>query len=186
MASRQLMAIGIFTTATQSEVGVDMLIMKGFKSAGISVLLPNQPNNQPVPKESKATAQPAPQTTKTESAAVVGATAGGALFGALALLVGAGALAIPGLGPLIAAGPLLAGLTGLGVGATVGGLSGALVGMGLHADEAKRYVGHVEAGNTLLLVNCDTPEQVLVAKVILEASGAKEVRSGGDPTPRAE
>jgi hypothetical protein len=181
MASRQLMAIGIFSTATQAEVGVDMLIMKGFKSAGISVLLPHQPNNQPVPPGSKANAKPSPQTTKTESAAVVGATSGGALFGALALLVGTGLLAIPGLGPVIAAGPLVAGLSGLGVGAAVGGLSGALVGMGLHADEAKRYVGQIEAGHTLLHVNCDTPEQVLVAKVILEASGAKGVTSGGDP-----
>jgi hypothetical protein len=185
MASGQLMAMGVFTTATQAEVGVDMLIMKGFKSAGISVLLPNQSNNQPVPPAAKATAQPHPQTTKTESAAVVGATSGGALFGALALLVGAGALAIPGLGPLIAAGPLVAGLTGLGVGAAVGGLSGALVGMGLHADEAKRYVGHVEAGNTLLVVHCDDPQHVLVAKVVLEASGAKEVTSGGELAARA-
>jgi hypothetical protein len=185
MASRQLMAMGIFATATQAEVGVDMLIMKGFKSAGISVLMPHQPNNQPVPQESKATAQPIPQTTKTESAAVVGATSGGALCGALALLVGAGALAIPGLGPLVAAGPLLAGLAGLGVGTAVGGLSGALVGMGLHADEAKRYVGHLQTGHTLVVVNCDAPEQVLVAKVILEASGAKEVSSGADPMARA-
>jgi hypothetical protein len=185
MGFRQLMTMGVFATATQAEVGVDMLIMKGFKSAGISVLLPHQPNNQPVAQESKGSAQPSPQTTKTESAAVVGATSGGALFGALALLVGAGALAIPGLGPLIAAGPLVAGLTGLGVGAAVGGLSGALVGMGLHADEAKRYVGLIEAGHTLVLVNCDAPEQVLVAKVILEASGAKDVTTGTDLAARA-
>jgi hypothetical protein len=180
MSARRLTAVGIFPTATQAEVGVDMLIMKGFKSAGISVLLPERPNNQPVHPDAKSAAQPVPQTTKTSSAAAVGATGGGALFGALGLLVGAGALAIPGVGPLLAAGPLVAGLTGLGVGGALGGLSGALVGMGLPVDETKRYLSHVGAGRTLVVADCDSDDQVAVAKVILEASGAEDVTSASE------
>lgn len=174
MATTHLAAIGIYPTATQAEVGVDMLIAGGFTSAGISVLLPERPNNQPHPVAA-ASAQPVPQTTKAGSATAVGATAGGALFGALALLAGAGALAIPGLGPFIAAGPLVAGLTGLGVGGAVGGLGGALIGMGLKDDEAKRYASQIAEGRTLLVANCDDAAAVTKAKSILEASGAQDV-----------
>jgi hypothetical protein len=180
MSARRLTAIGIFPTATQAEVGVDMLIMKGFKSAGISVLLPERPNNQPAHPDAKSVAQPVPQTTKTGSAAAVGATGGSALFGALGLLVGAGALAIPGVGPLLAAGPLVAGLAGLGVGGALGGLTGALVGMGLPEDQTKRYLGHIGAGRTLVVADCDNEDQVSVAKVILEASGAEEVNAASE------
>lgn len=180
MAAKHLTAIGVFPTATQAEVGVDRLIMKGFPSRGISVLLPEQPNNQPAPQAGRPAAQPVPQTTKTSSAAAVGATAGGALFGALALLAGAGALAIPGIGPFIAAGPLLTGLTGLGVGGALGGLSGALVGMGLPADEATRYACRIGAGRTLLIADCEDPDQLAVAKIVLEASGAEEVSSASE------
>jgi hypothetical protein len=181
MSLKQLSAIGIYSTATQAEVGVDRLITKGFKSAGISVLLPERPNNQPEPQGAKAAAHPTPQTTKTGSASAVGATAGGALGGALALLAGAGALAIPGVGPFIAAGPLVAGLAGLGVGGAVGGLGGALVGMGLPEDEAKRYLNQIGAGHTLLVVHCDTPAEVLKAKEILAASGAADVSASNEP-----
>ena len=111
----------------------------------------------------------------------MGATAGGALGGALALLAGAGALAIPGVGPFIAAGPLVAGLAGLGVGGAVGGLGGALVGMGLPEDEAKRYLNQIGAGHTLLVVHCDTPAEVLKAKEILAASGAADVSASNEP-----
>jgi hypothetical protein len=181
MSLKQLSAVGIYPTATQAEVGVDMLITKGFKSAGISVLLPERPNNQPAAQGANAAALPTSQTTKTGSASAVGATAGGALGGALALLVGAGALAIPGVGPLIAAGPLMAGLAGLGVGGAVGGLGGALIGMGLHEDEAKRYLSQIKTGHTLLVVHCDTPTELLKAKDILTASGAGEVSVSNEP-----
>lgn len=177
MSYQPLSAIGIYPTATQAEVGVDMLITKGFNSAGISVLLPKSPNNQPASPEAKASATSRPQTSKTGSAAAVGATGGGALFGALALLVGAGALAIPGVGPLVAAGPLMAGLAGLGLGGAVGGLAGALVGMGLPEDEAKRYYSQIAVGYTLLIVHGDSPEEVTKAKQVLVASGAADVSS---------
>ena len=180
MAHKHLSAIGIYPTATQAEVGVDMLITKGFNSAGISVLLPKSPNNQPVSVAAKTSATPLPQTSKTGSAAAVGATGGGALFGALALLVGAGALAIPGVGPLVAAGPVMAGLAGLGLGGAVGGLAGALVGMGLPEDEAKRYYSQIAVGYTLLVVHSDSAEEVAKAKQILVASGAADVSSSAE------
>jgi hypothetical protein len=181
MSLKQLSAIGVYSTATQAEVGVDILITKGFKSAGISVLLPESPNNQLATQGTDAAALPRPQTTKTGSASAVGATAGGALFGALALLAGAGALAIPGIGPLIAAGPLVAGLAGLGLGGAVGGLGGALIGMGLPEDEAKRYLNQIGAGYTLVVVHCDTPVDVLKAKDILATSGAADVSARNEP-----
>ena len=178
MSLKQLSAIGIYPTTTQAEVGVDMLIAKGFKSAGISVLLPEHPNNQPAPRAaSHATTKP--QTTKTGSASAVGATAGGALFGSLAVLAGAGALAIPGVGPLIAAGPLMAGLAGLGLGGAVGGLAGALVGMGLQEDEAKRYSSQIAMGYTLLVVHADTADEIGKARQTLVASGAADVSTSG-------
>jgi hypothetical protein len=180
MSIKQVSAIGIYPTATQAEVGVDMLISRGFDSSGISVLLPKSPNNQPAPQAAKASATATPQTSKTGSAAAVGATGGGALFGALALLVGAGALAIPGVGPLVAAGPVMAGLAGLGLGGAVGGLAGALVGMGLPEDEAKRYYSQIAVGYTLLIVHGDSPEEVATAKRILIASGAADVSSRPD------
>jgi hypothetical protein len=180
MSYKQLSAIGVYHTATQAEVGVDMLITKGFNSAGISLLLPKSPNNQPVPNAAKASATSMPQTSKTGSAAAVGATGAGALFGALGLLVGAGALAIPGVGPLVAAGPLMAGLAGLGLGGAVGGLAGALVGMGLSEDEAKRYYSQLAVGYTLLVVHSDSNEDVAKAKQILVASGAADVSSSAE------
>ncbi|HEY1899763.1 MAG TPA: hypothetical protein VGG49_08225 [Steroidobacteraceae bacterium] len=180
MSATQLSAIAIYATATQAEVGVDMLISKGFNSTGISVLLPEQPNDQPVPEQAKGAAKPTPQTTKTGSASAVGATAGGAFFGAFAALAGVGALAIPGVGPLIAAGPLMAGLAGLGLGGAVGGLGGALVGMGLTEDKANRYLSDLGQGRTLLVVHCDTPEDVSKAEAILAASGAADVSTGNN------
>ncbi len=179
MSPRQLAAIGIFTTATQAEVGVDVLITAGFKSAGISVLLPEQRNTKVAPDSPQATV-PEPQGGKTTTVTTIGATAGGALFGSLAVLAGAGALALPGIGLLIAAGPLLAGLAGLGVGGALGGLGGALVGMGLQEDEANRYVSHVGGGKTLVVVHCDTPQELAKAKAALARAGAEEVASGGE------
>jgi len=104
-------------------------------------------------------------------------TAGGVIGGSLGLLAGIGALAIPGVGPLIAAGSIMASLAGLGIGGTVGGLVGALVGMGIPEYEAKRYEGAVKDGGTLLSVHCDTSEQVDIAKVALKETGAADISS---------
>jgi hypothetical protein len=180
MSPRQLAAIGIFTTATQAEVGVDVLITAGFKSTGISVLLPEQRNTKMAPERMQATSAPQAHGSKTATVTTIGATAGGALFGSLAVLAGAGALAIPGIGLLIAAGPLLAGLAGLGVGGAIGGLGGALVGMGLQEDEAKRYVSHVGAGKTLVVVHCDSLLEVSSAKAALARAGAEDVSAADE------
>jgi hypothetical protein len=98
----------------------------------------------------------------------------------LGVLAGIGALAIPGVGPLIAAGPIVAGLAGLGVGGAVGGIVGALVGMGIPEYEAKRYEGHVKNGGTLMSIHCDTSDQVSRAKDLLKATGANDIASTGE------
>src|ERR1039458_9155816 len=96
-------------------------------------------------------------------------TAGGVIGGTLGVLAGVGLLAIPGLGPFIAAGPIMAGLAGLGVGGAVGGVAGALIGMGIPEFEAKRYEGHLQKGGILLSVHCDTPGEIMRAKEVVKS-----------------
>jgi hypothetical protein len=108
-----------------------------------------------------------------------GTASGAVLGGALGWLVGIGALAIPGVGPFIAAGPIMAALAGVGAGAVTGGLVGALVGLGLPEYEAKRYEGRIKEGGILLSVHCDSSEWVKRAKEILERTGAFDVSSAG-------
>ena len=105
---------------------------------------------------------------------------GGVVGGTLGLLAGIGALAIPGVGPLIAAGPIMATLAGAGAGGAVGGLVGALVGMGIPEYEAKRYEGAVKGGGTLLSVHCDTSEQIDAAKTALKNTGARDISSSSE------
>ena len=102
------------------------------------------------------------------------------LGGAMGWLIGVGALAIPGLGPFIAAGPIMAALAGAGLGGAVGGLAGALIGMGIPEYEAKRYEGRVKDGGILLSVHCDSSEWVKRAKQVLEQTGAQDVSSSGE------
>jgi tetrahydromethanopterin S-methyltransferase subunit C len=118
--------------------------------------------------------------TKAPEGTTAGVTAGGVIGGSLGVLAGIGALAIPGVGPLIAAGPIMAGLAGLGVGGAIGGLVGALVGMGIPEYEAKRYEGQVKGGGTLLSVHCDTAEQISRAKDLLRGTGATDIASTGE------
>ena len=99
------------------------------------------------------------------------------LGGAMGWLLGVGALAIPGLGPFIAAGPIMAALAGAGVGGTVGGIAGALVGMGIPEYEAKRYEGRVKDGGILLSVHSDNSDWTKRAKMIMEATGAQDISS---------
>ena len=107
-------------------------------------------------------------------------TTGGVIGGTLGLLAGIGALAIPGVGPLIAAGPIMASLAGLGIGGAVGGIVGALVGMGIPEYEAKRYEGAVKEGGTLLSVHCDTSDQIDAAKTALKETGARDIAATGE------
>jgi len=171
MAGKNTAVFGIYSSGEHAERAVDTLIKAGFSSSDISVLLPDTRSTKEFAhvKETKA-----PEGTTT------GATAGGVIGGTLGVLAGIGALAIPGLGPFIAAGPIMAGLAGLGVGGAVGGLVGALVGMGIPEYEAKRYEGRVKNGGVLLSVHCDTSEEIKRAKDVLKRSGAEDISSSGE------
>ena len=140
----------------------------GFASGAISVLLPDNESTRAFAHH---------KDTKAPEGTTAGVTTGGVIGGALGVLAGIGALAIPGVGPLIAAGPIVAGLAGLGVGGAVGGLVGALIGMGIPEYEAKRYEGRVKDGGTLLSVHCDTSDQISRAKDLLKSSGAQDISS---------
>jgi hypothetical protein len=107
-------------------------------------------------------------------------TTGGVIGGTLGLLAGVGLLAIPGLGPFIAAGPIMAGLAGLGVGGAVGGVTGALIGMGIPEFEAKRYEGRLQKGGILLSVHCDTSDEIKRAKEVMERTGGEDISSTGE------
>ena len=168
MSSKNTAAFGIYASGEHAERAVDALIAGGFPSSAISVLLP----------DTRSTKEFAHQKdTKAPEGTTAGVTAGGAIGGTLGVLAGIGALAIPGVGPLIAAGPIMAGLAGLGIGGAVGGIVGALVGMGIPEYEAKRYEGHVKNGGTLLSVHCDTSDQISRAKDLLKSTGATDIAS---------
>jgi tetrahydromethanopterin S-methyltransferase subunit C len=171
MSSKNTAVFGIYKSAEHAERAVDSLIAAGYASTAISVLLPDTGSTKAFAHE---------KDTKAPEGTTAGVTAGGVVGGALGVLAGIGALAIPGVGPLIAAGPIMAGLAGLGVGGAVGGLVGALVGMGIPEYEAKRYEGQVKGGGTLLSVHCDTAEQVSRAKDLLKGTGATDIASTGE------
>lgn len=171
MSSKNVAVFGIYATPGTAEAAVDHLLTNGFTNSAISVLLPDDESTRAFAHQ-KATKAPEGTTT--------GAVTGGVIGGTLGLLAGIGALAIPGVGPLIAAGPIMATLAGAGAGGAVGGLVGALVGMGIPEYEAKRYEGAVKGGGTLLSVHCDTSEQVDAAKAALKNTGARDISSSGE------
>jgi hypothetical protein len=176
MAGKNTGVFGIYSSADLAERAVDTLIAAGFTSSDISVLLPDTRTTRDFAHE---------KNTKAPEGTATGATTGGVIGGTLGVLVGIGALAIPGIGPFIAAGPIMAGLAGIGVGGAVGGLVGALVGMGIPEYEAKRYEGQVKGGGTLLSVHCDTSEEVSRAKEMLKSTGATDISSTGESTGAA-
>lgn len=172
MAMKKTAVFGIYHTRDQAERGVDDLLTAKFSNDDVSVLLPdNDRGTRDFAHE---------KNTKAPEGTAAGVTTGGAIGGTLGLLAGFGALAIPGVGPLIAAGPIMAALAGLGVGGTVGGIIGALVGMGIPEYEAKRYEGRIKEGGVLLSVHCDTPGQVASAKDLLKQTGAQDISSTGE------
>jgi hypothetical protein len=166
MATKNRAVFGIYSTTAETERAVNDLLQSGFSSQDVSVLMPDQQSTREfaVHKDTKA-----------PEGVTTGATTGGVIGGTLGVLLGLGSLAIPGIGPLIAAGPLVAGLAGLGAGGAVGGFIGALVGMGIPEYEAKRYEGRVKDGGVLLSVHCETPGEVLRAKEVLSATGAADI-----------
>ena len=160
MAGKNTAVFGIYKSVTQAEMAVDRIIAGGFMSNDISVLLPDNQSTKEFAHE---------KNTKAPEGTTTGVATGGVIGGTLGLLAGIGALAIPGVGPFIAAGPIMGALAGLGAGGAVGGLIGALVGMGMPEYEAKRYEGRVKAGGVLLSVHCDTSDQISRAKELLKA-----------------
>lgn len=177
MEDKKTAVFGIYGNSAQAERAVDELVQAGFPSADISVLLQDYRGTRDFAhtKDTKA-----PEGTTT------GVTAGGIVGGTLGVLAGIGAIAIPGVGPFIAAGPIMAGLAGLGVGGAVGGIIGALVGMGIPEYEAKRYEGRLKSGGVLLSVHCDTSDEISRAKEILKHSGAEDVASSGESSHDVE
>jgi hypothetical protein len=171
MAGKNTAVFGIYQSSAQAERAVDRIIAAGFSNNDISVLLPDTNSSKEFAHE---------KNTKAPEGTTTGVTTGGVIGGTLGLLAGIGALAIPGVGPLIAAGPIMASLAGLGVGGAVGGLIGALVGMGIPEYEAKRYEGRVKDGGVLLSVHCDTSDEVSRAKDLLKQTGAEDISSTGE------
>ncbi len=171
MAGKNTVVYGIYQSRDTAELAVDQMLAAGFRNEDISVLLQDNAGTKDFAHE-KATKAPEGTTT--------GALTGGTIGGTLGLLAGIGALAIPGLGPFIAAGPIMGTLAGLGTGGLVGGVIGALVGMGIPEYEAKRYEGRIKSGGILLSVHCDNSDWVSRAKDMLKQTGAEDVSSTGE------
>ena len=162
---------GIFNDRFTLERAVDRLKVDGFRNSDISVLMQNAGETKDFAHE---------KATKAPEGATTGATTGILGGGILGWLAGAGALAIPGIGPFVAAGPIMGALAGAGIGGTVGGVTGALIGMGLPEYEAKRYESSVKSGGMLLSVHVDDMEWREKAKDILTDFGARDVATMGE------
>ncbi len=168
--------IGIVETQLQADSVVDELRDNGVLASDISVLFPDTRGTRDFAHE---------HSTKAPEGAVAGVSAGGVIGGTVGLLAGIGALAIPGLGPFIAAGPLLAALSGAATGAAVGGLAGALVGLGIPEIEAKTYEGKIRGGNILIAVHTEDSRAERTAKRILQAHAAHDVSVANEaPVPK--
>ncbi|MCX5659462.1 MAG: DUF3341 domain-containing protein [Planctomycetota bacterium] len=161
----------IAKTDEQARLIVDQLRMAGFSPNDISALFPDKGTTKNFAHE---------KNTKAPEGAAAGAGGGAALGAGLGWLVGIGALAIPGVGPFIAAGPIMAALSGAAVGGAVGGLTGALIGMGIPEFEAKRYEGRVKSGNILISVHTEDSNEANRAKKIFETAGAEDIASAGE------
>ncbi len=171
MAGKNTAVFGIYQTRSGVERAVDALKTAGFLNTDISVLFPESAGTKDFAVE---------KGTKAPEGAATGAGSGAVVGGTLGWLAGIGALAIPGLGPFIAAGPIMAALAGAGVGGAVGGVAGALIGMGIPEYEAKRYEGRVKDGGILLSVHSDDSASTTRAKEILKNTGAEDVSSTGE------
>jgi hypothetical protein len=173
MAGKNTAAFGVYSDQAHAEAALNTLLGRGFRNEDISVMMPENLGSKQL-----ATVK----NTKAPEGTTTGATAGAVVGGTLGLLAGIGALAIPGVGPLIAAGPIVATLAGIGSGGVVGGLAGALVGAGIPEYEAKRYEGRIRNGGILFSVHCDDSEWTSRAKEIMRATGAEDIASTGEST----
>ncbi len=161
----------IARTRDQANRIVDQLKNANFSHDDISVLFPDKSTSRDFAHE---------KNTKAPEGAVAGAGTGGVVGGALGWIVGIGALAIPGVGPFIAAGPILAALSGAAIGAAAGGIAGGLIGLGIPELEAKRYEGKVKEGNILLSVHTEDSEAIKRAKEIFTNAGADDICTTGE------
>jgi hypothetical protein len=167
----------VFCIATSHSQAIDIverLKAANFSNNDISVLLPDKSGTKDFAHE---------QHTKAPEGAATGGVTGGVLGGALGWLAGIGALAIPGVGPFIAAGPIMAALGGAAVGGAVGGLAGCLIGMGIPEIEAKRYEGKIKNGNILISVHTEKSHEIKLAKEIFKECGAEDISSTGESAP---
>jgi hypothetical protein len=171
MAGKNTAVFGIYADRSSVDHAVEALKAAGFSNSDVSALFPENKGTKDFAHE---------KNTKAPEGATTGAGTGALLGGGLGWLAGIGALAIPGLGPFIAAGPIMAALAGAGVGGAIGGLTGALVGMGIPEYEAKRYEGRVKDGGILLSVHSDSSDETKRAKEILERTGAQHISSTGE------
>lgn len=171
MKNKNIAVFGIYPNRTDALAAIETLKNAGFRNTDISVLLPDNPGTKDLGLEKE---------TKAPEGATAGGLTGGIIGGALGWLVGIGALAIPGMGPFIAAGPIMGALGGIGVGGAIGGLTGALVGLGIPEYEAKRYEGRIRKGGILLSVHCDNSDWEKRAKSILDQSGADDISSASE------
>jgi hypothetical protein len=186
MSGKNTAVVGVYTSYGAVERAVDILRDTGFRSTDISVLFPASVGSRDFAYQ---------KNTKAPEGATAGGGTGAVIGGAIGWLAGIGALAIPGLGPFIAAGPIMAALAGGAVGGAVGGFAGALIGMGIPEYEAKRYEGRVHNGGILLSVHSDDSVWTKLAEDVLHRTGAEDVASTAEtpgelqttdkPTPRA-
>ena len=173
MAGKNTAAFGIYSTREQVEEAIQALRANGFRTEDISILFSENEGSKDFAHV---------KSTKAPEGASAGAAGGAVVGGVLGWLVGIGAIAIPGVGPFIAAGPIMAALAGAGAGGAVGGVAGSLVGLGIPEYEAKRYEGRIRKGGYLLSVHCDNSDWVSKGKEILRQSGAEDVSSTGEAT----
>src|ERR1700689_5297213 len=169
--NKKTSVFGIYTTRESVERAVDTFLKSGFTTSDVSVLLPENLGGKPLATH---------KDTKAPEGATAGGGAGAVVGGTLGLLAGIGALTIPGVGPFIAAGPIMAALAGAGAGAAAGGLTGALIGMGIPEVEAKQYEGKVRGGNILMSVHAVDGKEVSRAKEVFKNGGADDIAYTGE------
>jgi Alternative complex III, ActD subunit len=171
MSGKNTAVFGIYPTHDGADAAVDTLRTNGFRSTDISVLFPQNVGSKEFGHE---------KGTKSAEGAVAGGGTGAVIGGALGWLAGIGMLAIPGVGPFIAAGPIVATLAGMGAGGAVGGTAGAFIGLGIPEYQAKRYEGRMRKGGILLSVHADNQEWASKGQQILEQTGAEDISSIGE------
>src|ERR687891_1373579 len=171
MAGKNTAAFGIYPSETALENGISALQQAGYRNEDISVLFPENEGTKDFAHK---------KGTKAPEGAASGAGTGAVAGGVLGWLAGIGAIAIPGVGPFIAAGPIMAALAGVGAGGVIGGIAGGLIGIGIPEYEAKRYAGRIRNGGILISIHCDDSNWTHKAKTVLSETGAEDISSAGE------